>query len=107
MTELEIEELEKNLAENDSYKKEESVNDTGSNLREEVRYVLRALEVDQEISNLEEEEVAIIEEIAEVLQRQKDKLPTLRDIPKKKLLKETAKNHTNTVIMIIMFLYFV
>ena len=107
MTELEIEELEKNLAENDSYKEEESVHDTGSNLREEVRYVLRALEVDQEISNLEEEEVAIIEEIAEVLQRQKDKLPTLRDIPKKKLLKETAKNHTNTVIMTIMFLYFV
>ena len=31
-----------------------------------------------------------------VLQRQKDKLPTLRDTPKKKLLKETAKNHTIT-----------
>ena len=42
--------------------------------------------------NLEEEEVAIIEKIAEVLERrQKDKLPTIRDIPKKKMLQETAK----------------
>ena len=38
------------------------------------------------------EKVTIIEEIAEVLERrQKDKLPALRDIPKKKLLEETAK----------------
>ena len=36
--------------------------------------------------------VTIIEEIAGVLERrQKDKLPALRDIPKKKLLEETAK----------------
>ena len=42
--------------------------------------------------NLEEEEVAIIEKIAEVLERrQKDKLPAIRDIPKKKMLQETAK----------------
>ena len=38
MTKLKIEELEKNLAENDSYKEEErSVNDTGSKLGEELR----------------------------------------------------------------------
>ena len=44
------------------------------------------------LANLEEEEVAIIEEIAEVLERrQKNKLPALRDIPEKKLLEETAK----------------
>ena len=93
MTELEIEELEKNLAENDSYKeKERSDNDTGSNLGEEVRDIVTALEADEEIGNLEEEEIAIIEEIAEVLERrQKDKLPALRDIPKKKLLEESAK----------------
>ena len=43
-----------------------------------------ALEADEEIGNLEEEEVAIIEEIAEVLERrQKDKLPTLREITAK------------------------
>ena len=38
MIELEIEELERNLAENDSYKKgERSADGTGSNLGEEVR----------------------------------------------------------------------
>ena len=93
MTDLEIEELERKLAKNDSYKGEErSADDRGSNLGEEVRDILTALEADEEISNLEEEEVAIIEEIAEVLERrQKDKLPALRDIPNKKLLEETAK----------------
>ena len=81
MTELEIEELEGNLAENDSYKeKERSADDKGSNLGEEVRDILTALEADEDIGNLEEEEVAIIEEIAETLEkRQKDKLPALRD----------------------------
>ena len=57
-----------------------------------MRDILTALESDEEIGNLEEEEVAIIEEIAEVLERrQKDKLPALRDIPKKKLSEETVK----------------
>ena len=70
MTELEIEELERNLVENDSYKEEErSAYDTGSNLGEEVRKILTALEAEKEIDNLQEEEVAIIEEIAEVLER--------------------------------------
>ena len=93
ITELEIEELERNLAENDSCKEEErSAGDTCSNLGEELRDILTALEVNEEIGNLEEEEFAIIEEIAEVLEReQKDQLPALRDIPKKKLLEETAK----------------
>ena len=54
--------------------------------------ILTALEADEEIGNLEEEEVAIIEETAEVLERrQKDKLPALKDVPKKKLLEEAAK----------------
>ena len=89
MTELEIEELERKFAENDSYQEEErGTDDTGNNV-EEVRAILTALETDEEIGNLE---VDIIEEIAEVLERrQKDKLPALRDIPKKKLLEETAK----------------
>ena len=75
MTDLEIEELERNLTENDSYKEEErSADDIGNNLREDVRDILTALEADEEIGNLEEEEVAIIKEIAEVLERrQKDK----------------------------------
>ena len=58
MTELEIEELEKNLAENDSYKeKERNDDDTGNNLGEEVRDIVIALEADEEIGNLEEKEV--------------------------------------------------
>ena len=53
---------------------------------------MTALEADEEIGNLREEQVAIIEEIAEVLRRrQNDKLLALRDIPKKKLVEETAK----------------
>ena len=56
-----------------------------------MRDILTALEAEEEIGNLEEEEVVIIEETAEVLERtQKDKLPGLRDIPKKSL-GETAK----------------
>ena len=44
----------------------------------------------EEISDLQEEEVAIIEEIAEELEgRQKDKLSAVKDIPRKKLFKET------------------
>ena len=93
MTDLEIEELERNSAENDSYKEEErNADDTGNNLGEEVTDILTALEEDEGIDNLEEEEVAIIEEITRVLERrQKDKLPALTDIPKRKLLEETAK----------------
>ena len=93
MTGLEIEELERNLAENDSYReRERSADDTGSNVGEEVGVILTVLEADKEIGNLEKEEVAIIEELAEVLgRRQKDKLPALRDIPKKKLFEKTAK----------------
>ena len=57
-----------------------------------MRDIVTALEADEEIGNLEEEEVTIIEEIAEVLEiRQRDKLPALRDIPKRKLLEETTK----------------
>ena len=92
MAELEIEELERNLARNDSCKEEErSADDTGNNL-EEVRDILTALEADEEIVNLEEEEVAITDEIAEVLERrQKDKLPTFRDIQKKTIDKRLIK----------------
>ena len=54
--------------------------------------IFRALEADEEIGNLEEEDFAIVEEIAEVLERrQKGKLPALRVIPEKNLLEETVK----------------
>ena len=93
MTELEREEMERNLAENDSYKEEERItDDTCSNLGEEARDILTALKTYENIGNFKEEEVAIIGEIAEVLERrQKENLPALRDIPKKILLEETVK----------------
>ena len=57
-----------------------------------MRDIVTAMEVDEEIGNLKEEKIAIIKEIAEVLERRrKDKLPAFRDIPKKKLLEENAK----------------
>ena len=39
-----------------------------------------------------EEEVAIVRKIAEVIERvREDKLPAVRNLPKKKLLEDTAK----------------
>ena len=47
---------------------------------------------EQQADSLDEEEAAIVMEIAEVIERgRKDKLPALRNVPKKKLLEETAK----------------
>ena len=61
MTELEIEKLEINLADNDSYNEEErSADDTGYDLGEEVKDVLSALEADDEVGNLEGEEVPLL-----------------------------------------------
>ena len=57
-----------------------------------MKNISTALEADKETSNFEEKEVAIITGIAEALERrQKDKLLAFRDVPKKKLLEETAK----------------
>ena len=56
-----------------------------------MRDILTALETDEEFGN-HEEEVVIIEEIVEMIERkQKDKVLALRDMPKKKLLEETTK----------------
>ena len=47
---------------------------------------------EEQADSLDEEEAAIVMEIAEVIERgRKDKLPALRNVPKKKLLDETAK----------------
>ena len=84
MNKLEIEELERDLTENDSCKEEErGADDTGNNLGGEVRNILIALEADEEIGNFEEDEVAIIEEITDMLERRhQEKLLALRDVPK-------------------------
>ena len=61
MTQFAIEELERNLAENDSYKEEEgSADDKGGNFGEEETHTLTALDADEEIDNLVEEEVVIL-----------------------------------------------
>ena len=73
MTELEIEELERNLAENDSWNEKEKSNDDASSNLGEMRDILAALEADEDIVSLEEEEVAIIEEIVEALERRQKK----------------------------------
>ena len=47
---------------------------------------------EEQADSLDEEVVAIVMEIAEVIEKgRKDKLPALRNVPKKKLLEETAK----------------
>ena len=47
---------------------------------------------EEEADSLDEEEVAIVMEIVEAIETgRKDKLPALRNVPKKKLLQETAK----------------
>ena len=57
-----------------------------------MRNVLPQMGAEEQADNLDEEEVAIVMEIAEVIERsRKDKLLALRNVPKKKLLEETAK----------------
>ena len=57
-----------------------------------MRNVLPEMGAEKQADSLDEKEVAIVMEIAEVIQRgRKDKLPALRNMPKKKLLEETAK----------------
>ena len=70
MAELDLEGPERNLSENNTYKKEErSADDRDSNLEEEMRDILTALKAGDEIGNLEEEEVSIIDKFAEVSER--------------------------------------
>ena len=94
MTELEIEELERKVTGSDSVIVEEarSVEALPDHVGEDVRNVLPEMGAEEQTDSLDEEEVAIVMEIAEVIERsRKDKLPALRNVPKKKLLEETAK----------------
>ena len=57
-----------------------------------MRNVLPEMRAEELADSIDEEEVAIVMEIAEVIDRgMKDKLPALKNVPKKKLLEETAK----------------
>ena len=56
---------------------------------QDVRNVLPEMGAEEQADSPDEEEVAIV---AEVIERgRKNKLPALRNVPKKKLLEETAK----------------
>ena len=94
MTESEIEELERKVTWSDIVTVEEarSVEALPDLVGENVRNVLPEMGAEEQTASLEEEEVAIVMEVAEVIERsRKDKLPVLRNVPKKKLLEETAK----------------
>ena len=69
-----------------------SVEALPNHVGEDVRNVVPELGAEEQVDNLDEEEVAIVMEIAEVIERgRKDKLLALRNVPKKKLLEEIAK----------------
>ena len=94
MTGFEIEELERKVTESDSVIVEEvrRIEALPDHVGEDVRNVLPEMGAEEQSDSLDEEEVAIVMEIAEVIQRgRKDKLPALKNVPKKKLLEQTAK----------------
>ena len=94
MTELEIEDLERKVTGSDSVIVEEarSIEALLDHLAEEVRNVLPKMGAEEQADSLDEEEVAIVMKIEELIERGwKDKLPALRNVLKRKLLEETAK----------------
>ena len=93
MTELETEELGKKVTGSDSVIVEEarSVEALPDHVGD-VRNVLPKMGAERQADSLDKEEAAIVIEIAEVIKRgRKYKLPALRNVPKKKLLEETAR----------------
>ena len=89
MTELEIEQLERKVTGSDSVIVEEAKSDEAlpDHVGQDVINVLPEMGVEEQTDCLDEEEVAILMEIAEVIARgRKDKLPALRSVPKKKSL---------------------
>ena len=93
MTELEIEELEWKVTGSDSVivKQARSVVALSDHVGRRCD-VLPEMGAGEQADSLDKEGVAIVMEIAEVIERgRNDKLPALRNVPKKKLLEETAK----------------
>ena len=94
MTELEIGQLERKVTGSDSVIVAEarSVDALPDKVGEDRKNVLPEMGAEEQADGLDEEEVAIVIEIAELIERgRKDKLPALRNVPKKKLLEKTAK----------------
>ena len=80
MTELEIEQLERKVTGSDSVIVEEarSFEVLPDHVGEDVRNVLLEMRAEEQTDSLDEEEVATVMEIAEVIERsRKDKLPAL------------------------------
>ena len=94
MAELEIEQLERKVTGSDSVivEEERSVEDLPDHIREDVRNILQEMGAEAQADSLDEETVAIVMEIAEVIETsRKYKFPALRNVAKKKLLDDTAK----------------
>ena len=93
MVELEIDELERKVTGSDSVIVAEtrSVEALPDQVAEDLTNVLPEMRAEEQADSLDEE-VAIVMEIADVIERgRKDKLSALRNVPKKQLLDETAK----------------
>ena len=92
MTELEIEELQRKVTGSGSVivaetRIVEALPGPGQ-VGEDVRNVLPEMEAEQQADSLDEQEVAIVMEITEVVERsRKYQLPALRNVSKKKLLR--------------------
>ena len=87
MTDLEREELERKVTGSNGVIVEEtrSVEALSDHVGEEVRNILPEMGAEEQADSLDEEEFAIVMEIAEVIERgRKDKLPALRTVPRKK-----------------------
>ena len=94
MTELETEELEWKVTGSDSVIVEEarSVEASPDHVGQDMRNILLEMGAEEQADIVDEEEVTIVMEIAEVIERgRKNKLPALRNVPKNTLLEETAK----------------
>ena len=94
MTELEIEKLERKLTGSDSVIASEARSSEAlpDQVGEDRRNVLLEIGAEDQADSLDQEEVATVMEIAEVIENgRNDKLPAPRNVLKKKLLEETAK----------------
>ena len=75
-----------------SVEKARSVEALPGHVGEDVRNVLPEMGAEGQADSLDKEKVGIVMEIAEVIEEgRKDKLPDVRNVPKKKLLEETAE----------------
>ena len=94
MIELETEELEGKVTGSDNVivKEAGSAEVLPDHVGEYMRNILLEMGAEEQANGVHEEEVAIVRKIAEVIERvREDKLPAVRNLPKKKLLEDTAK----------------